>query len=53
MSYRLKLTLSVLAFKVIGFAEEYLIPGLGLEWLLPILFAAAVGAVLGTPWWMN
>jgi hypothetical protein len=37
MSHRLKLTLFVLAFNVIGFAEGYLLRGLGLHWLLPVL----------------
>ena len=46
MSRQLKLTLLVLAFNVIGFAEGYLLHGLGLQWWLPITLATALGAVL-------
>ena len=37
MSHRLRLTLFVLAFNVIGFDEGYLLSDMGLVWLLPIL----------------
>lgn len=53
MSHRLKLTLFVLAFNVIGFAEGYLLHGLGLHWLLPVLLATAVVAVLVSRWWLK
>ena len=46
MSHRLKLTVFVLTFNVIGFAEGYLLRDLGLVWLLPILIVTALGAVL-------
>jgi hypothetical protein len=53
MSHRLKLTLFVLAFNVIGFAEGYLLHELGLQWVLPVLLATAVGAVLVSGWWIK
>jgi hypothetical protein len=37
MSHPIKLTLVVLAFNLIGFAEGYLLRDLGLLWLVPIL----------------
>ena len=37
MSHRLKLTLFMLAFNVIGFAEGYLLRALGLVRLVPIV----------------
>ena len=46
MSHSLKLTLFVLAFNVIGFAEGYLLRDLGLVLVMPILVATALGAVL-------
>jgi hypothetical protein len=46
LSRPLKLTLFVLTFNVIGFAEGYLLRDIGLLWLVPILFATALGAVL-------
>jgi hypothetical protein len=46
MSHRLKLSLLVLTFNIIGFAEGYLLRGMGPQWLLPIIFLTAVGAVL-------
>lgn len=48
MSRQLKLTLFVLAFNVLGFAEGYWLRDLGLVWLLPILVATAVGAVVAS-----
>jgi hypothetical protein len=42
----LKLTLFVLAFNIIGFAEGYFLHELGLQWLVPIILATAFGAVL-------
>jgi hypothetical protein len=53
MSHQLKLTLFVLAFNVIGFAEGYLLRDLGLVWLLPILVVTAVGSVLLSRWWLK
>ena len=53
MSRQLKLTIFVLAFNAIGFAEGYLLHGLGLQWLLPILLVTAVGAVLLSRWWLK
>ena len=41
MSHRLKLTVFVLAFNVIGFAQGYLLQGMGLQGLLPILIVTA------------
>ena len=46
MSHQLKLTLFVLAFNVIGFAEGYLLRDFGLAWVLPILIVTAFSAVL-------
>jgi hypothetical protein len=46
MSHRLKVTLFVLGFNIIGFAEGYLLHWIGLMWLLPIILATAYGAVL-------
>ena len=46
MSYGVKLTLFLLAFNIIGFAEGYLLHELGLQWLLPIILVTAFGAVL-------
>jgi hypothetical protein len=46
MSHRLKVTLFVLAFNIIGFAEGYLMREMGLLWLLPVVLATAFGAVL-------
>jgi hypothetical protein len=52
MSHRLKLTLFVLAFNVIGFARA--ISALdGLQWLLPVMLATAYEAVLLSRWWMK
>jgi hypothetical protein len=53
MSHRLKLTVFVLAFNVIGFAEGYLLRDLGLAWLLPILIVTAFGAVLLSRRWLK
>ena len=53
MSHRLKLTLFVLAFNVIGFAEGYLLHELGLQWVLPVLLVTAAGAVLLSRWWIK
>ena len=53
MSHQLKLTLFVLAFNVIGFAEGYLLRDLGLVWLVPILIVTAVGAVLASRRWVT
>ena len=53
MSHRVKLTLFVLAFNVIGFAEGYLLRDLGLVWLVPILIVTAVGAVLLSRRWLR
>jgi hypothetical protein len=49
MSRQLKLILFVLVFNVIGFAEGYLLHDLGLQWVVPIIGATAVGAVLLSP----
>jgi hypothetical protein len=46
MSRQLKLILFVLAFNIIGFAEGYLLHGLGPQWVIPIILATALGAVL-------
>jgi hypothetical protein len=46
MSYRVKLTLFVLAFNIIGFAEGYFLHELGLPLLMPIILVTAFGAVL-------
>ena len=43
MSHRLKLTLFVLAFNVIGFAEGDLLDELGLQRVLSILLVTARG----------
>ena len=53
MSHGVKLTLFVLAFNVIGFAEGYLLRDLGLVWLLPILVVTAFVAVLLSRWWLR
>jgi predicted branched-subunit amino acid permease len=37
MSHGVKLTLFLLAFNIIGFAEGYLLHELGLQWLVPII----------------
>jgi hypothetical protein len=42
----------VLAFNVIGFAAGYLLRDFALVWLLPILIATAVGAVLASLRWL-
>jgi hypothetical protein len=52
MSRQLKLILFVLVFNVIGFAEGYLLHDLGLQWVLPIIFATALGAVLLSRRWL-
>ena len=46
MSRQLKLIVFVLVFNVIGFAEGYLLHDLGLQWVVPIIVATALGAVL-------
>jgi ethanolamine transporter EutH len=51
MSHRLKLTLFVIAFNIIGFAEGYLLRGIELKWLVPIVLATAFGAVLLSRRW--
>jgi hypothetical protein len=53
MSHRLKLTLSLLAFNIIGFAEGYLLRDLGLVWLIPILIVTAFGSVLLSRRWLK
>ena len=53
MSHRLKLTLFVLAFNVIGFAEGDLLDELGLQRVLSILLVTAAGAVLLSRWWIQ
>ena len=53
MSHQLKLTLFVLAFNVIGFAEGYLLRDFGLAWVLPILIVTAFSAVLLSPRWLR
>mgnify|MGYP003575100498 FL=1 len=53
MSHRLKLTLLVRAFNVIGFAEGYLLRHLGLAWLVPVLIVKALGAVLASRLWLR
>jgi hypothetical protein len=52
MSHQLKVTLFVLAFNVIGFAEGYLLRDLGLLWVVPILIVTAFGAVLLSRRWL-
>ena len=47
----LTLTVFVLAFNVIGFAEGYLLRDFGLVWLVPILTMTAVGEVLASRRW--
>ena len=42
--------LFVLVFNVIGFAEGYVLHDLGLQWVVPIIMATAVGAVLLIRW---
>jgi hypothetical protein len=39
MSHRLKLTLFLLAFNIIGFGEGYCCVTSGSQWLVPIVFA--------------
>jgi hypothetical protein len=46
MSYGVKLTLFLLAFNIIGFAEGGYAARAGLQSLLPILLVTAFGAVL-------
>jgi hypothetical protein len=46
MSRQLKLILFVLVFNAIGFAEGYLLSDMGLVWVLPIIAATTLGAVL-------
>ena len=46
MSRQLKLILFVLVFNAIGFAEGYLLSDVGLVWVLPIIVATTLGAVL-------
>jgi predicted cobalt transporter CbtA len=46
MSRRLKLTLIVIAFNIIGFAEGYLLAVMGLYWLVPLILVTAFRAVL-------
>ncbi len=53
MSYGVKLTLFLLAFNIIGFAEGYLLHELGLLWLVPIILATAFGAVLLSRRWLR
>jgi hypothetical protein len=53
MSYRVKLTLFVLAFNIIGFAEGYLLHELGLQYLVPIILVTAFGAVLLSRRWLT
>ena len=53
MSHRLKLMLFVLAFTSLGLLKGYFLQGLGLLWLLPILFVTAVLAVLVSRWWLT
>jgi hypothetical protein len=48
MSHPLKLTVFVLAFNVVGFAEGYLLRDLGLVWLVPILIVTMLGAVMAS-----
>jgi hypothetical protein len=53
MSYPVKLTLFLLAFNIIGFAEDYLLDELGLQWLIPIILVTAFGAVLPSRRWLT
>ena len=46
MLHGVKLTLFLLTFNIIGFAERYLLDELGLQWLVPILLGRAWAAVL-------
>jgi hypothetical protein len=53
MSYGVKLTLFLLAFNILGFAEGYLLHELGLQWLIPIILVTAFGAVLLSRRWLK
>ena len=53
MSHGVKLTLFLLAFNIIGFAEGYLLHELGLQWLVPIILVTALGAVLLSRRWLT
>ena len=53
MSHGVKLTLFLLAFNIIGFAEGYLLHELGLEWLVPIMLVTAWVAVLLSRRWLK
>ena len=44
MSHRLKVTLFVLAFNIIGFAEGFLLHELGFQWLAPHYSCHGVGS---------
>ena len=53
MSHGVKLTLFVLAFNVIGFAEGYLLRDLGFVWVVLILIVTALGAVPASRRWLR
>jgi membrane protein implicated in regulation of membrane protease activity len=53
MSYPVKLTLFLLAFNIIGFAEGYFLAGLSLYWLVPLILATAFAAVLVSRRWLT
>ena len=53
MSHGVKLTLFLLAFNIIGFAEGYLLHELGLLWFVPIILVTAFRAVLLSRRWLN
>jgi hypothetical protein len=52
MSRQLKLTLFLLAFNIIGFAEDYLLRDMA-RMVGPILIATALGAVLASRRWLR
>jgi hypothetical protein len=53
LSHGVKLTLFLLAFNIIGFAEGYLLHELGLQWLVPIILVTAFEAVLLSRRWFK
>jgi hypothetical protein len=53
MSHGVKLTLFLLAFNIIGFAEGYLLHELGFQLLVPIILVTAFGAVLLSRRWLT
>jgi hypothetical protein len=53
MSYRLKIIIFVLAINIIALAVGYLMRGLGLYWLIPVIFLMAWVAVLVSRRWLR